>query len=325
MTIFIVKKYNNTQKTVWNTFVSQAKNATFLFYRDFMEYHQDRFEDYSLMVYKKSKLIAVFPANKVKNTLYSHQGLSYGGLILDSQANFNDSIKAFKLLLAYCKKNKIKTIHIKLVPKIYQQLPSDEMDYFLFLMDAILIRRDISSTIDYSKQIKIQSNRIEGKKKAIKQGLSIKEETSFETFWNQILTPNLKKRHQTKPVHLLHEIELLHSRFPKNIRQFNVYKDLNIVAGATIFDTKQVAHVQYMSANNDKQKLGSLDFLFEYLINEVFNDKKYFDFGISNINQGRNINQGLQFWKEGFGARSIVHDFYEIDLSKQRNLDSVFI
>lgn len=290
-----------------------------------MEYHQARFDDNSLLVFKNEKLIAVFPATKKNNVLNSHQGLSYGGLIFQKKISFKDALQSFKELLNFASYEGFKTINLKLVPKIYHDYPSDEIDYFLFLVNAKLMRRDVTSAIESSNPIKIQSNRIEGKKKAEKQGLTIKEKTCFEGFWNKILIPNLEEKHQAKPVHSLEEIELLHSRFPENIRQFNVYKDDEVVAGTTIFETNQVAHVQYISANYDKQKLGSLDFLFEYLINSVFKDKKYFDFGISNENQGKNVNQGLLFWKEGFGARSIVHDFYEIDLSKTYNFDSVLI
>ena len=290
-----------------------------------MDYHQDRFDDNSLLIFKDEKLIAVFPANKKEDVLFSHQGLSYGGLIFGKKTTFKDVFEAFKSLLNFTHSEGFKTINLKLIPKIYHAYPSDELDYFLFLVNAKLYRRDVSSVIENVNPLKIQSNRIEGKKKAEKQGLIIKEKTCFEGFWNKILIPNLQERHQAKPVHSLEEIDLLHSKFPKNIRQFNVYKDDQVVAGTTIFETDQVAHVQYISANSDKQQLGSLDFLFEHLINSVFRDKKYFDFGISNENQGKNINQGLLFWKEGFGARSIVNDFYEIDVSIKHNLDSVML
>ena len=290
-----------------------------------MDYHQDRFDDNSLLIFKDKKLIAVFPANKKEDVLFSHQGLSYGGLIFEKKTTFKDAFEAFKSLLNFTHSEGFKTINLKLIPKIYHAYPSDELDYFLFLVNAKLYRRDVSSVIENVNPLKIQSNRIEGKKKAEKQGLIIKEKTCFEGFWNKILIPNLQERHQAKPVHSLEEIDLLHSKFPKNIRQFNVYKDDQVVAGTTIFETDQVAHVQYISANSDKQQLGSLDFLFEHLINSVFRDKKYFDFGISNENQGKNVNQGLLFWKEGFGARSIVNDFYEIDVSIKHNLDSVML
>ena len=48
---YSVKQYQEKDYASWNAFIGQAKNATFLFHRDFMEYHKDRFEDYSLMIF----------------------------------------------------------------------------------------------------------------------------------------------------------------------------------------------------------------------------------------------------------------------------------
>ena len=158
-----------------------------------------------------------------------------------------------------------------------------------------------------------------------KHELVVKEVEDFSAFWDQILIPNLTSKHGTKPVHSLSEITQLKHRFPKNIRQFNVYKDNNIVAGTTIFETKYVAHSQYISGNEDKNTLGSLDFLHSYLINNVFKEKMHFDFGISNENHGKQINEGLNYWKEGFGARTITQDFYDIDLNDIDKLDTIFI
>lgn len=289
-----------------------------------MDYHQDRFEDFSLMVFKDEKLIALLPANKVGNDIHSHQGLSYGGLLLQSEVAFKDVLTIFKLVLKYLNDHDIGKLHLKLLPKIYHHFPSDEIDYLLFSVEAQISRRDLSETIDSTKNTPIKSsNRIRGLKKAIKNGLEVREVDFFEEFWNEILIPNLLSQHQTEPVHSLEEITILKSKFPNNIRQFNVYKDSKIVAGVTIFETETVAHAQYISANQQKQSLGSLDIIFDYLINEVFKNKHYFDFGISNEQQGKIMNLGLLSWKESFGAKPIVHDFYTIRTSKHKLLDSI--
>ena len=117
----------------------------------------------------------------------------------------------------------------------------------------------------------------------------------------------------------------MYQQFPKQIRQFNVYYNDTIVAGTTIFETKKVAHAQYISATENKQELGSLDFLFHHLIHTVFNHKHYFDFGISNENQGQNINEGLLYWKESFGARTITQDFYSFNTANHNLLDAVLL
>ena len=322
---FSVKRYTAEDKFLWHQFMETSKNATFLFQRDFMEYHADRFTDHSLLALKKGKPVALLPANIADNTLYSHQGLTYGGLILHKKVKLKEVAAIFSSVLQFLNEKGIETLQIKMLPKIYNRLPADELDYLLFIASAERVRADVLSVIDNKNPLRIATNRLEGVKKAQKQGLRIVEENDFKGFWEKILTPNLALRHQALPVHSLGEITDLASKFPINIVQFNVYKDNEIVGGATIFETEAVAHVQYISANEDKQQLGTLDFLFEYLITERFRNKRYFDFGTSNENHGKNINEGLLYWKECFGARRIVQSFYEVKTANYKKLATVFI
>ena len=256
--IYTILKYNIEHKQLWNTFISEAKNATFLFHRDFMDYHSDRFEDYSLMVYEANKLVALLPANKIGDAIHSHQGLTYGGVILGESLKLNETIEITKALLIYLETHKVETLYIKLLPEIYQTTPSGELKYILFLLEAKLIQSDVLSVIDNLNPPKSMSTvRKRGIKRAEDHQLIIKEDTDFEAFWTQVLIPNLKNRYGKKPVHSLSEIQLLQKNFPKNVRQFNVYYNDKIVAGTTIFETKKVAHAQYISATEQKQELGS--------------------------------------------------------------------
>ncbi|GGG54795.1 GNAT family N-acetyltransferase [Bizionia arctica] len=326
MSDFKVLTYTSKDYKIWNDFLDASKNGTFLCHRDFMEYHKDRFQDQSYLIFKKDKLVAIFPANKSNHILYSHQGLTYGGLIVSKETSFKTVLKAFKSLLETLQSSGIEELILKPSPRMYHTHPSDEMEYLLFKLQAELIRKDLTLAIDTSQPIKITaSNRKRGLKKAIKQGLIIKEETDLDLFWNQILIPNLVEKHGVTPVHTLEEITYLKTKFPNKIRQFSVYKDNEIVAGTTVFETGKVAHAQYISANNLKQELGSLDMLFHHLINEVYKDKAYFDFGVCSENSGKQINSGLQSWKESFGASSISHDFYSVFPKNHILLNDVLI
>jgi hypothetical protein len=290
-----------------------------------MEYHQDQFEDASLLVYKNQKLTAILPANIASGKVYSHQGLTYGGLITAKQIKLNDFIQCFKAVLKHYKTKGCKSIQINQLPSIYTTIPNDEMNYLLFVLKATLIKRDTLSVINLKDRLKISKDRIAGNKRALNNKLRIKEVQDFDQFWNQILIPNLLQKHSVQPVHSLEEIRFLKQKFPKKIRQFNVYKDDNIVAGTTIFETKHVAHSQYISANVEKNNIGSLDYLHLHLIEKVFKDKTYFDFGISNENNGKQINEGLNYWKEGFGARTVTQDFHEFSLDAIDKLDTIFV
>ncbi|MES2810954.1 MAG: GNAT family N-acetyltransferase [Bacteroidota bacterium] len=324
MNTFTIKKYDASCYSVWNQFVSEAKNATFLFHRDFMEYHSDRFEDYSLLIYEGGKLAALLPANKESNSIHSHQGLTYGGLLY-KEIKLAKVIEIFKTVLIFLNAEGFETLNSKEIPSIYHQKPAEELLYALFLSKATLTRRDTLAVVDLHKGVTISKGRIEGVNKGIKNHLKVVEETHFESFWNQIMIPNLELKHQAKPVHSLKEIEYLQSKFPTNIRQFNVYLGDKIVAGTTIFESQQVAHAQYISANEEKNELGSLDFLYHHLITEIFKDKLFLDFGISNEQQGQKLNNGLSFWKESFGASAMVQDFYEVSTSSYKYLENVIV
>ncbi|MBA4276636.1 GNAT family N-acetyltransferase [Flavobacterium sp.] len=322
---YFVKRYQDNDYENWNAFIGQAKNATFLFHRDFMEYHKDRFLDYSLIVLDGEKWVAVLPANLVGNEVFSHQGLTYGGLVYNEKVKLASIIEIFKSILSFLNENKMEKLQLKLIPSIYHQKPAEELNYALFLAEAQLIRRDSMAVLDLSKPYTISKTRKECIRRGKRNNLIIKEELNFKLFWEEVLEPNLDKKYQAKPVHTIAEIEMLQRKFPNNIRHFNVYQDDKIVAGTTVFISENVAHPQYISGMDNKNELGSLDFLYHYLIANVFKDKRFFDFGISNEEQGKKLNEGLVFWKESFGASVIVHDFYEVKTSNYGLLDTVLI
>jgi len=321
---YSIKQYQKSDYENWNTFIGKAKNATFLFHRDFMEYHSDRLLDYSLIVLYKDKWIAVLPANIVGNEIFSHQGLTYGGLVYDEKTKLTTVISVFRSILSFLDENKIEKLYLKTIPSIYHQKPAEEINYALFLAEAQIVRRDSLSVIDLSQKNNFSKIRKRGIQKGMENGLVIKEETDFGSFWNEILIPNLEERHRAKPIHSIAEMDLLKNLFPTNIRQFNVYRNDKIVAGTTVFESETVAHCQYISKYEADENLGSLDVLYHFLITEVFANKRFFDFGISNESQGKKLNDGLSYWKESFGASTIIHDFYEVETANYVKLNSFF-
>lgn len=325
MSNYSVKRYQASDSKTWNDFIRKSKNGTFLFDRGFMEYHADRFEDYSLLIWDTNELLAVLPAHRNENRLYSHWGLTYGGLVYDEKLKLKQLLSVFGALLQFLSDGGIEKLHIKTIPSIYHKFPSDELLYALFIAKASLTRRDSLSVIDLQKPYSISKTRRESIRRGQKNGLEIREEDNFKLFWDEILIPNLHQKHQIKPVHSIDEIELLYKRFPENIRHFNVYHNRKIVAGTTVFITDTVAHPQYISGNPDKNALGSLDFLYHFLIADVFKHKPFFDFGISNEDQGRKLNEGLVFWKESFGANTVTQDFYEVETQNFPLLENVLI
>ena len=309
-----IRRYRREDKELWNSFVSQARNATFLFDRNYMDYHADRFDDNSFMFYHKGKLKAVLPANVAGDTLYSHQGLTYGGLLLDKKATVEDVLECFDSLNSWLRENGISKVVYKALPWIYQQYPSEEDLYALtWKCKAQLISRNIASTIVIDNKLKFAESRKSGIRKALSLNIEVGESNDVDGFWH-VLEDNLGNRYNAKPVHTANEMKLLMSRFPNNIKLYVAKMNGEIVGGTLIYVTPQVVHTQYISASVEGKKHGALDLLFDYIINKVYANCRYFDFGKSTEQGGAYLNEPLIFQKEGFGGRGVCYDWYQWEL-----------
>ncbi len=307
-----ITRYDSTQKELWDSFISNAKNSTFLFMRDYMDYHSDRFTDCSLLFWNKEKLTAVLPANINNEALVSHSGLTYGGIIISTETRAADMIEMFTALHSYIKECLGVTKFIyKPLPYIYCSIPSEEPLYALFRAGAQITARAISTTIDNNCPIGFSTLRKRGIKKANSHGVICAQSDDFCSFW-KILENVLESRHNCSPVHSIEEIELLHKRFPENIRLFTATIEDSIEAGIVVYETSQVAHFQYIAASSVGKSTGALDALVAHLTEKVYKEKRYIDFGISTEDGGTFLNEGLIAQKEGFGGRAIVYDTYEI-------------
>lgn len=312
--LFDIKRYQSEDKQAWDTFVRNSKNGIFLFERDYMDYHSDRFADCSYIIYRKKKIYALFPGNIVGDTLYSHQGLTYGGLLLNNKSLAEEVISMFELLNSTLKLFGINRVIYKPIPYVYHKIPSQEDLYALFrCTNAKLIGRNIGSVIYMENKLPFTESRKSGLRKSIREGVKVLESHDYYAFWN-ILEENLMNKYGAKPVHTVSELLLLSSRFPQNIKLYMAYKDERPIGGTVLYLNNNVVHTQYISATVEGKEVGALDFLFDFLINKEFNKYALFDFGTSNEDNGKILNESLIFQKEGFGGRGVISDMFEYTL-----------
>jgi hypothetical protein len=311
-----IQVYSPADKELWDDFVRQSKNGTFLLLRDYMDYHQDRFEDSSLLVWdNKERLIALLPANREGQTFVSHGGLTFGGFITDRSMKVPTMLELFECTRTFLVNNAFTQFDYKTVPHIYHLLPAEEDLYALFLCNAHLVRRGVLTVVAHGQRPAFQERRARRVKRAQAHGITSRASEDWATYWD-ILTQVLVAVHGTQPVHTVQEIQMLHSRFPKNIKLFAAYRDSELLAGVVIYESALVAHTQYIAANQRARDTGALDHLFHFLLEDVYKDKAYFDFGTSDENNGLCLKQGLIEQKEGFGARAVMHDHYTIRLQE---------
>lgn len=319
--------YNLTYKSAWNDFVSTSRNGTFLFFRDFMEYHSDRYVDASLLFLdNKGHIKAVLPASwhKEASEIRSHGGLTYGGLILSPQIHAAEVGDAIRLEMAYYRqKYHANRLIVRPVPHIYHRQPADDERYWLFRHGAHMNACGLSSAIDLLHPGPLSTLRRRRLQLARKHGFEVAETVSHDMeswreFWT-VLSDVLQSRHGVKPVHSISEMVLLAQRFPQHIR-LNVVRnpeDSRIVAGCVLFLSSPVVHIQYIAASEEGRKLAALDLLFSTVSNIYSRQEsyRYVDFGISTEDCGKILNEGLNRQKEGFGARSVVYESFTLELS----------
>ena len=309
--MFTIKRYTSADKLIWNSYVAKARNATFLFYRDYMDYHADRFQDHSLLFFVGTHLHSILPANIVGDTLYSHQGLTYGGLVMNIDVTAADVVQLFRELNEWLPTVGIHRVVYKPVPWVYHQHAAEEDLYPLYwICKARIISRDLGTVIFMQQHLRWRKDRRRRLKNSKEHGVEVRCENNFRVFW-PVLETNLVDRHGVRPVHSVEEIELLHARFPNHIVQYNAYYEGEVVAGLTFYLSPQVLHGQYCSSTPLGKKIGAVDAIYERAMYEDFPEYPYLDFGRSTEGDGSILNDGLVAQKEGFGGRAICYDTYE--------------
>ena len=314
-----VVQYDAGHKREWDDFVARAKNGIFLFQRDYMEYHADRFTDASLLFFDGGeRLVAVLPASLHDDVVSSHGGLTFGGFVTDDRMKVALMLEAFDAAKTHLRERGAATFIYKAIPHIYHRVPAEEDLYALYRHGARLFRRDISSTVWMQERLPFSKGRRYAAKQAQKRGLRLDRSHDFATFM-AIEEDVLGEKYGTRPVHTAAEIGMLAARFPDNIKLFAAYDGETMLAGVIVYESEQVAHAQYISATGEGKQGGALDLIISHLINEYYAHKKYFDFGSSTEDQWRYLNAGLIENKQGFGGRGVVYDFYEVALAEQLN------
>lgn len=320
----IARRYAFQDSSAWNEFVASSREGTFLFQRGFMDYHSDRFTDFSLIFEQDGKWIGCLPAciEATTHTITAHGGLTYGTLLTQHSVKTPNIKEMLQTAAATYQQAGVQRIIFKPTPYIYHQGVAEELLYWLFRANATLIARALSTTIDLSQPLHFSSQRKRGYQKALRQNCIVEQvsahSVALSSYWS-ILTSALEQ-HGVTPVHTLKEIKLLMQRFPRNISLYIVRQGDNIIAGSLFFHCRKVLHAQYIAANEEGRKIGALDFLF---IERIHHSKEsyqtapmaipqFFDFGISTEKQGRWLNEGLLHQKEGFGGHGVCYDAYEV-------------
>ncbi len=308
-----IQKYDPSRQNQWDRLVSQSINGVFIFYRDYMDYHARRFTDFSLMFFYGENLFGVLPAHRQGNTLISHNGLTFGGIVKNRNSSPEKYRKFWKILLEFLQENKIKTLIIKSLPWFYYPWLTAYEDW-LYKPYTTQTQTKFHWLIDTRKPPSVLLNADRRKQFKKKPVPIIQQSNDWESFWS-ILEKNLNTKHQAKPVHTLDEMKSLAGNFPGQIRLITAKIEGETVAGAVLYDYEHVLHFQYLSALPDPTLRHAVDYLTAQIIRNNYDRYAYINLGSAQIpgENGRE-NPGLIYWKFSHGAEPFPQYTYRIDV-----------
>lgn len=303
--------YSPQLKSVWDTAVGESRNGLFQHMRDYMDYHADRFTDCSVLAADaKGRIIAVLPAHASGDDVSSHRGLTFGGWLMTQRADMPAMMEVWTAMTDYYRKRGFRSLYYRPAPYIYHKYPADEDIYALFRAGGVLDAVQVSSVVDNSCPHGFDMASRQSVRKAAAAGIGAGESARWAEFW-QILSGRLQERYDARPVHTLDEILLLHSRFPEQIRLFTATLEGRIIAGVVIYDCGTAVHSQYCASTDEGRRLRALPLLYRHIL-DACAVSRFFDFGTSNEDGGRILNEGLIRQKCGFGGRAVAYNAYMV-------------
>jgi len=319
-----IEKFSNKDDEKWDNFImNNSINGTLLHSRKFLNYHKNKFSDYSLLIKKCASIVAVVPACEVveenKRIFYSHKGSTFGGIVINSVYNNISHIDSvISILEQYLNEQGFDKVILKNTSEIFCNDNTSLLDYFYFKY-GYSSYNELSLYIDFKKYDSIIENNFSASKRrdlkySLKYNLQfkiLKTDDEVNDFY-KLLVLSLTN-HNTKPVHSLEELlDFKNSRLSDIVEFYGVYYKDNLIAGSMVFNfNNTVFHTQYLASDSVYSKYYPMNFLNYNLIREAYlNSFRFFSFGISTEKQGEILNTSLAQFKEGFGAMSSINRTY---------------
>ncbi|EQF29134.1 femAB family protein [Clostridioides difficile CD160] len=326
-----IKQFENYFQEDWDYFVeNKSINGTFLQTRNFINYHKEgKFYDHSLMIYKGKEIIAVIPACEVyennEKIFFSHLGSTFGGILIGSSFNDIKHVKAITSILEeYLYKKNFNKILLRNTSKIFCKADTSLLEYFLFKNDYMFYD-ELSMFLELNKyKENILKNFSYSKRRDFK--YSLKNNLTFKRLYDDKdvisffeLLSNCLDRKSAKLIHSIEELlDFKNNRLKDIVEFYAVYIDDIMICGSMVFNFQdKVYHTQYLASDSAYNKYYPMIFLNYNLIkNASDRNFKYLSFGISTLNKGKYLDEGLAIFKEGFGSSGVCNRTYYKNINK---------
>jgi lipid II:glycine glycyltransferase (peptidoglycan interpeptide bridge formation enzyme) len=303
----------------WTNLLFKANGITIFHHPDFLSYHNDKFNEHHLGVFKGEELfgimpLAIFNDNGIK-IVKSPYGASYGGFIFQSILSYSESKEIIAIFLDYLKVlNVDQVIIVPSLPIYHNNGYSDTFSFSLLENGFKINNSDITDivTLDNKLETRFNSRVKRNYKKSNKYNLEIKYNAPIDDFW--MLMDKTFTRHDSNPTHKKEEFIILMNIMKDKIYPSVVYfEDRPIAAIGEFILNHNIAMSFYICGDDEYRYMEAQTYLIVNILNKHFtNGVKFYDFGTCSLNMVGN--PGIFSFKEGFGANGIFRNTYGLDI-----------
>ena len=316
----IVRLFDPARHTgAWDAFVARSINGNLFHTRRFLSYHEEgRFTDCSLLFYRNKKLVAVAPGELAGTQWTSHRFASHGGLVVGPGLRADQALDVVWSLRQYAADHDWTSLDMRFAPDAMCGDDAATLFWALEILGFAESGRELSWCFDPGPASgqPLESACYNGARGAIRQGrragLVVRQSEDYATFW-KMLQRNLGVRFKTVPTHSLEEIKRICTLCPGEIELWAAFNDQQrMIAGTVVFDLSvSTAHTFYSAQDYRFRGLRPAALLMHHLHEEfVAHRRKRLNLGVITACGATELNLGLSFFKQSFGARPTLRRTY---------------
>jgi len=300
----------------WDALVGVAHNGHLMARSGFFRYHADRFEDASLFLRRGNRPLGVLPANRDGDVLWSHQGVSFGGLILHPRTHFAHVEAAVAALVGHLRTAGIKRLMYRPAPHTYHNFPREEDVFFLEQAGARRVDTKLHSMVICGEPSALRARTWSHTvRRGEEAGAVVRAggDADLAPVW--ALVEQALERHGQQAVHSLQDIALLRARFPQGVAIALAESGRGeLLAGQILFRWGRALTLLYVGDTAQGRELHAGTLVQDHLLNAPENAGFWFDLGQWCDAGSRLGSEPLLRFKEAAGGRLIQRHTWQLDL-----------
>jgi hypothetical protein len=299
------------EAAAWNALVRTASNGHIMALWEFFHYHESRFQNVPLVFRRGGRWLGVLPANRTtEDTLWSHQGVSFGGLIIARRTRLADVIEMWAQLRLFMQREGLRRLCYRPAPHPYHLAPREDDLYSLTQAGATIVDTKLHAMVRCHMKTPPRREWDRHVRRAATAGITVGVGRDIRAFWPHALA--VLQKHGREPVHALEDILLLQGRLPDDLLLLNAASPAgDFLAGVLVLVSPAAITVLYLGETEEGRHFGAGRLLYNHFITAPEFSGRWLDMGQWADTETRAELDSLLSFKESAGARLIQRHTWE--------------